>query len=273
MSYRDELAAAQNRSTALERELGEARRQLRDAQGTKQGANGWSRVMQRGVRAERRAQRKASHARKRAMIAKKRSEIFDARCQRFSEKRRRLRTLTAWGMAAHWMTPLALIGPLLFFLPLFFLVSVARTVVLYWIALVAGLYLISNVWGMFLAGREAKRVKALPFDVQGHDDALKGEHRDLHAALRFVGETPSSAQLKTWLLGVAAETRRPFLSATVRNTKVERKNGELVLKPNDVVTRWMRGNRSYLCWYRRVIERAASELHESFPIASVRISQ
>jgi hypothetical protein len=179
--------------------------------------------------------------------------------------------MTAWGMAAHWLMPLILVGPLIFFLPLFLLFAAARTFLLYWLLMIMGLYSMSNFWGAYLAGREAKRRKALPFAVHGHDRALAEEHRELRAELRFAGETPNTAQMKRWLLGVAAETRGPFLSAAVRNTKVERQGGGLVLEPEEVVTGWIRGNRSYLCWYRRVIERAASELHESFPIESVQI--
>jgi hypothetical protein len=272
MTYRDELVAAQNRSSALERELGEMRRQLMAAKGASPKAS-WSRLMKRGAHAEKRAQQEAHRASQRALIAKRRGEVFDARYRRFESKRRRVRSMTAWGMAAHWLTPMLLLAPLIFFLPLFLMVPAARTFLMYWLAGSAGLYVLSNIWGMFLAGREPERVKALPFAVHGHERALAEEHRELKVCLDFVDVAPRSGQMKTWLRGVAAETRgRPFLASSIQRTKAEGQGANtIVLTPDEVVTGWMRGNRSYLCWYRRVIERAATELHESFPIRSVRI--
>lgn len=279
MAYRNELAAAQSRGLALERELEAVRRQLAE-QGEDENTSAWSRLVLSGASEEKRArdlanrrhQKAAAKAHKRA-IAQKRSALRAARFNRFDERRRSVRSTTRWGWCAHWVFPLLLTSPWLCAFVLFILVPWTLWILLAWFAFASAVWALSNLWALSTSSRAAARLKALPFAVKGHDVALGRDFRDLKLALRFAAKAPSAAQMQRWVLGLAAETRSSSLRSSIRNTSVGTSDhAHITLSPKEPVTRWMAGNRSYYRWHRKVVEAALVELHSTFPIESVKVT-
>jgi hypothetical protein len=279
MAYRNDLVAAQSRGKALEAEVGNLRRQLAEhGSGSENGA--WSRLIERGASEENRFRQAASRARvksaeeaQKAAVAKERGEKRAAMYRRFDERRRYTRSTTRLGWSAHWCFNLiALLPPVCFFW-LCFIYPSTWWVLLGYVGAVIGVWGFSNVWATFWATREDARLEALPFHVEGHHELLKSEFTKVVMTLSFEGSAPSASQMRRWMYGLATEIRGPALRSTVRNTRIESSDHSIDAMPKDLGTTWMAGNRSYLVWYRRVVEKALVELHGAFPLSRVTMSE
>ncbi len=277
MAYRNELAAAQSRGVALEREVGNLRRQLDEhGAGTENGV--WNRLMDRGASEENRFREaawrqhhKSAAAKQKAQASQQRSDRRAAKFRRFDEGRRYARSTTRLGWCAHWFFPLLVVMASCFFFALPLYIVVPSTLWLIPASFAAALIAwgLSNLRGIFLARGEDERSEALPFRVDGHHEVLKTDLCGLHMSLSFEASAPTEAQMQRWTYGLATEIRNSKLRSIVRNMKIESVDLTIVVTPENLETKWMAGNRSYLLWYRRVVEEALVELHEAFPLLRV----
>ena len=279
MAYRNELAAAQSRGNALEREVGQLRQQL-SASGLGTDNSGWSRRMDRGASEEQRFRHAANREHQRRLAAQRkeekaeaRSKVRAARFQRFAARRRYLRSTTRLGWCAHCFFPWLAISPLLCVFPLYIILPWTLWILLASFMGLLGVWGISNLWASYVATREDVRLEALPFLVEGHHEVLQANLDGIDMTLSFEGMTPTRAQMQRWIYGLATEIRGRALRSTIRNTKIESENGVIVARPHGLSTAWMAGNRSYHVWYRRVVEKALVELHQAFPLTHVRITR
>lgn len=279
MAYRNELAAAQNRGNALEREVSQLREQL-SANGVGIDNGRWSRLMDRGASEEQRFRQAADREHQRVLAAQqkaekseRRSKLRAARFRRFDERRRYLRSTTRLGWSAHWFFPWLAVSPLLCVFPLYIILPWTLWILLASFTGLLGVWAISNLWAMYVAPREDARLEALPFVVEGHHEVLKSNLDGIDMCLSFEGLAPTSAQMQRWIYGLATEIRGRALRSSIRNTNIEAENGVIVATPNGLSTAWMAGNRNYHVWYRRVVEKALVELHQAFPIAHVRMTR
>jgi hypothetical protein len=279
MAYRNELAAAQNRSTALAREFGNVRQQLA-AHEADANESRWGRLMDRGARVEmreraasRRDEIKAKAEAKRTAVREKRSQLRADRFQRYGNKRRYLRSVTAWGRCAHWFFPVGLLIVPIALVALYIIFPATRVYFAAWVVPSVVIWALANLWGDLCAKREAKAGPKLPFAVHGHHESVAARFRDLKLTISFEGASPTGSQMQCLLKGLAADTRSNSVQTNIWRTNISSESNEIVLEPKTLVTEWMRGNRGYVLWYRRVVERALIELHGAYPVSEVNISR
>ncbi len=273
-TYRNDLDAAQRRSAALELDLASAQLRIQELEGASTGKKcdtSLQRLLNAGALEEKLAQNRKIRREAKERAAEERSRDRQRRWDRWSARRRRRRSMCFYPMFSRLTLSLAVIGMAVPFTALFIIFHSARVFLAYLMAAIFIAYLPSVAWAWWAAHRERARVGDLPFKVSGHIETLGKDTKAPTLTITFEGETPTEIEARALLLGLARDTRNPFTALSLRETEVKAVNNSITFSSPSMETSWHTDNRSYLLWYRRLVEAGAATLHQTYPVTSVRI--